>query len=57
MVSSKSQLNNNLTQPQPNITLVRLDTRTTVPPHHATHRQKLDVSNITAVPDPILIKL
>ena len=41
---------------QPNITLVGLDTKMT---NHPTlpHQQKLNVSNISAVPDPILMKL
>ena len=57
---SKPQLNHNSTQPQPNITLVGLDTKMTLhstTPSNTTHPKKLNVSNISAVTDPILIKL
>ena len=52
---SKPQLNHNLTQPQPNKTLVGLDTKMTL--HPPPHPQKLNASNISAVADPILMKL
>ena len=55
----KPQLNHNLTQP--NIALVGLDTKmtlqTTPPTPHRPPPQKLNASNISAVTDPILMKL
>ena len=46
--------NHNSTQPQPNITLVGLDVKMT---YYATPPHKLNVSNISAAADPILMKL
>ena len=54
---SKPQLNYNSTQPQFNITLVLLDKKMTLhttPPTHYPPR-KINMSNISAVTDPILI--
>ena len=48
----KPQINHNTTQP--NITLVGLDTDT---PPYPTDPHILNVNNISAVTDPILIKL
>ena len=48
------------TQPKPNITLVGLDmkmTLQTTPPSHPTHPQELNVNNISAVTDSILMTL
>ena len=56
---SNPQINHNSTQPHPNITVVRLDlkmTLQTTPPTQPTP-QKLNVSNISAVTDPIFTKL
>ena len=47
---SKPRLNPNLTQP--NITLVGLDLKMTL--HIPPHPHKLNVSNISAITDPIL---
>ena len=56
-ILSKLQLHHNSTQPQPNITLVGLDTKLTLhtPPHH--QQQKLNIINISDVTDPPLMKL
>ena len=54
---SNPQLNHNSTQPQPNITLVGLDTEMNLHTTPPTHPQKLNVSNISAVTDPILMQL
>ena len=54
---SKSKLNHNSIQPQPNITLVGLDMKMTLHTQQHTHPHKLNVSNISAVTDPILMKL
>ena len=56
---SKPQLNYNSTQPQFNITLVVLDKKMTfhtTPPTHYPPR-KINMSNISAVTDPILMTL
>ena len=50
--------NSTTTQHQPNITLVGLDTKTTLhTPPTPPHQNNLNASNISAVTDPILIKL
>ena len=55
---TKPQINHNATQPQPNITLVGLYTKMTLhtntSPHHP---HKLNVSNISAITDPVVMKL
>ena len=62
MVTSRSiklsnpQLNHNSTPPQPNITVVRIDLKMTLQTT-TTQPQKLNVSNMSAVIDPILMKL
>ena len=55
LVLSKSKLNHISTQPQFNITLVGLDMKMTL--HTPPHPQKPNVSNISAVTNPILMKL
>ena len=56
MVLSKPQLNHNSTQPNITLSWVRHENDFA---HHTTtpHPQKLNVSNISAVTDPILMKL
>ena len=53
-ILSKPQLNHNSIQPQPNITFVGLDLKMTL---HTHHPQKLNVSNISAATDLILISM
>ena len=57
---SKPQLNHKSTQPQFKITLVGLNTKMTVhttPLTDPPHPHKFNISNISAVTDPILIKI
>ena len=59
---SKSKLNHNSIQPQPNITLVGLDIEIILqtpppPPATPTHPHTLNVSNISAVTELSLTKL
>ena len=57
-ILSKPQLNHNSTQPQSNITLFGLKMKMTLhSPHAPPHLHKLNVSNISAVTDPIVMKL
>ena len=57
LILSQTQLNDNSPRPQPNKVYVGFNTKMTLHTTTNTTPKKLNISNISAVSDPILIKL